>query len=84
MTEKWIPTILVCVALLFGGVKAASAAQMPTEQEYTNSLGMKFVRIEPGSFMMGRKSGGDFEEVVVPPTCLLAPGTMLENSAVLG
>jgi len=26
---------------------------MPTGKEYTNSIGMRFVRIEPGSFLMG-------------------------------
>jgi len=36
---------------------------MPTEKkQYTNSIGMKFVRIEPGSFMMGSAEGGDFDE----------------------
>jgi formylglycine-generating enzyme required for sulfatase activity len=29
------------------------AAEMPAAEEYTNSIGMKFVRIEAGSFMMG-------------------------------
>jgi formylglycine-generating enzyme required for sulfatase activity len=29
---------------------------MPTETEYINSIGMKFVRIGPGSFMMGLKN----------------------------
>ncbi len=33
-------------------VVAANAA-MPTGDEFTNSIGMKFVGIEPGSFMMG-------------------------------
>jgi formylglycine-generating enzyme required for sulfatase activity len=28
-------------------------AEMPQGDEYTNSLGMKFVRIEPGTFKMG-------------------------------
>ncbi|MHC4619012.1 MAG: SUMF1/EgtB/PvdO family nonheme iron enzyme [Planctomycetota bacterium] len=32
---------------------AAPAAQIPKEKEYTNSLGIKFVRIEPGTFRMG-------------------------------
>ena len=32
----------------------ALAGQMPTEKELTNSIGMKFVRIEPGSFKMGQ------------------------------
>jgi len=53
MTEKWIPTILVCVALFFGEIQAASAASMPTEQEYINSLGMKLIGIKPGTFTMG-------------------------------
>lgn len=29
------------------------AARMPDNREYTNSIGMKFVRIEPGTFQMG-------------------------------
>jgi formylglycine-generating enzyme required for sulfatase activity len=29
------------------------AAQMPNEKEYTNSIGVKFVLVEPGSFKMG-------------------------------
>jgi formylglycine-generating enzyme required for sulfatase activity len=35
---------------------------MPTGPKYTNSVGMKFVRIDPGSFMMGNPEGGDFDE----------------------
>jgi len=30
-----------------------TAAEMPEASEFTNSIGMKFVRIEPGEFMMG-------------------------------
>jgi len=33
---------------------AASAAHMPTGKEYTNSIGMKFVRIKQGKFKMGQ------------------------------
>jgi len=33
---------------------AAAAASMPAGRTYTNSLGMKFVRIEPGEFLMGQ------------------------------
>ncbi|MBN2315799.1 MAG: SUMF1/EgtB/PvdO family nonheme iron enzyme [Sedimentisphaerales bacterium] len=29
---------------------------------FVNSLGMKFVRIEPGSFQMGQQEGGDWDE----------------------
>ncbi|MCR4411059.1 MAG: SUMF1/EgtB/PvdO family nonheme iron enzyme [Thermoguttaceae bacterium] len=35
---------------------------MPNDREFINSLGMKFVRIEPGSFLMGSAEGGDFDE----------------------
>jgi formylglycine-generating enzyme required for sulfatase activity len=39
-----------------------AAAEMPTEKTFTNSLGMSMVRIEPGSFQMGSREGGDFDE----------------------
>ena len=35
------------------GTPSAEAARMPTEKQYTNSIGMKFVHIEPGTFDMG-------------------------------
>jgi formylglycine-generating enzyme required for sulfatase activity len=43
----WLVLGLVCPA---GG----RAAEMLSEKEYTNSLGMKFVRIEAGTFDMGQ------------------------------
>jgi len=41
------------IAIIVGTVLAAESAEMPTEKQYTNSIGMKFVRIEPGTFDMG-------------------------------
>ncbi len=38
------------------------AASMPEGRQFVNSLGMKFVRIEPGAFVMGSAEGGDFDE----------------------
>jgi len=35
------------------GFNFAASGQMPEGKEFTNSIGMKFVRIEPGDFMMG-------------------------------
>ena len=32
------------------------AAEMPSEDSFTNSLGMKMIRIKPGTFTMGRSS----------------------------
>ncbi len=40
-----------CLFVLLG--TAAIAAEAPTGKEFTNSLGMKLVRIEPGEFTMG-------------------------------
>ena len=40
-------------ALVLGCALAASGAERPKGKDYTNSLGMRLVRIEPGSFMMG-------------------------------
>ena len=31
-------------------------------EEFTNTLGIKFVRIENGQFEMGQEEGGDFDE----------------------
>ncbi len=44
---------IVCITLVLGTILAAKAARMPTEKQYSNSIGMKFVRIEPGTFYMG-------------------------------
>ncbi|MHC4213500.1 MAG: SUMF1/EgtB/PvdO family nonheme iron enzyme, partial [Planctomycetota bacterium] len=46
-----ITTILITLLLT---ASVALSAQMPTEATYTNSTGMKFVRIEPGQFQMGQ------------------------------
>jgi len=37
-------------------MRLGSSARMPDGQTFTNSIGMKFVRIAPGSFMMGIES----------------------------
>ena len=39
--------------LLLAGVSADGAAKLPDAKTFTNSLGMKMVRIEPGEFVMG-------------------------------
>jgi formylglycine-generating enzyme required for sulfatase activity len=39
--------------LLQAGISAALAASLPSEKTFTNSLEMRFVRIEPGTFTMG-------------------------------
>jgi formylglycine-generating enzyme required for sulfatase activity len=53
-------TLLVLAVAAAGG--AAIAVAGTEEKTSVNSLGMKLVRIEPGSFTMGSPSGGDFDE----------------------
>jgi len=54
--------VLLIVALLVA-VAAAGNAEMPTKKEFVNSIGMRFVRIEAGTFMMGHE-GALADEVV--------------------
>jgi formylglycine-generating enzyme required for sulfatase activity len=48
--------LTVITTILSTSVTVMGAGQMPKQKEYTNSVGMKFVRIEPGSFEMGNLS----------------------------
>ncbi|MFH1919586.1 MAG: SUMF1/EgtB/PvdO family nonheme iron enzyme [Planctomycetota bacterium] len=57
MTRWTLPPLL---ALAFA--QSLWAAEMPTEASHVNSLGMRLVRVEPGTFMRGSSQGGDFDE----------------------
>ncbi len=48
--------IVLCAIVQVGATQTTTAAK------YTNTIGMKFVRIESGSFAMGQAEGGDFDE----------------------
>jgi len=50
MTRKALIISMICCTI---PITSARAGQMPTTREFTNSIGMKFVRIEAGTFMMG-------------------------------
>ena len=61
--KSCVGTILIALTIL----TATSAGQMPTEKEFTNSVGMQMVRIEAGEFLMGTKDakisdGVDYDE----------------------
>jgi formylglycine-generating enzyme required for sulfatase activity len=49
-------------------VAAAGSSEMPTEKEFVNSIGMKFVRIEPGTFQMGGGQSGLLPFEILPHT----------------
>ncbi|MHC4526943.1 MAG: SUMF1/EgtB/PvdO family nonheme iron enzyme [Planctomycetota bacterium] len=53
MKSKWLAVFLGVTTIQLIGPPAL-AAVMPTEKEYTNSIGMKFMRIESGEFEMGQ------------------------------
>ena len=57
MSSAWVATL----SLLVLGT-ASSAGGQNTPGPFTNSIGMKFVQVPPGSFMMGQASGGDADE----------------------
>ncbi|UCF17029.1 MAG: formylglycine-generating enzyme family protein, partial [Phycisphaerales bacterium] len=60
---KW-PAILAWVVLarLCAADVAASPASTDRPGAFVNSIGMRFVRIGPGSFLMGQQQGGDWDE----------------------
>lgn len=56
---------ILCLNLLsFSGCTNLAQARIPAEKEFTNSIGMKFVRIEPGAFMMGFEGPQLADEVI--------------------
>jgi formylglycine-generating enzyme required for sulfatase activity len=49
---------------------------MPTNKEYINSIGLKMVRIGPGSLMMGQEQRGDWDEEPVHKVNMTSPFCM--------
>lgn len=45
---------LLTLAIALAISSSAPAAELPQAKEHTNSLGMKFLRVEPGEFQMGQ------------------------------
>ena len=53
-------TFVTCLMIGVGFLQPVTWAQQG--DTFVNSVGMKFVRIRPGSFLMGQKEGGDWDE----------------------
>jgi len=65
MRKQYLVTPFLIWALVgLSQANRAGAAEMPKEKEFTNSIGMKFVRIEPGTFKMGFEGGQLNEEIL--------------------
>ncbi len=74
MKNKPIAIPVICLAMGLSCLNTAPespSAQMP--DTFVNSVGMKFVRIEPGSFLMGQKQGGDWDERPVHKVNITGP-----------
>ncbi|MHC4638515.1 MAG: SUMF1/EgtB/PvdO family nonheme iron enzyme [Planctomycetota bacterium] len=65
MKQTRLLTVLVVLVTM---AVAATAADIPKDKEYTNSIGMKFVRIEPGTFKMGGGQTGLLPFEILPHT----------------
>jgi len=60
---KWPAIPVICLVTLLSPLDGTSALNSAQASEtFVNSVGMKFVRIQPGSFMMGQDKGGDWDE----------------------
>jgi len=64
MTKGAFVRITLLIAVGIGPGAAAKAAESSNAREYTNSIGMKMLRVEAGSFMMGADSRPLCDELV--------------------
>ena len=72
--RKVVSVIVFFVAAGFVGVHPLIGGPMPTGREYVNSLGMKFVRIEPGTYRMGQLDTPLPAEIVPSSRVFMAKG----------
>ncbi|MCX5638196.1 MAG: SUMF1/EgtB/PvdO family nonheme iron enzyme [Planctomycetota bacterium] len=72
--RKCLSIAIICLVTGFSISKTiAMAASTKMPDTLVNSLGMKFVRIEPGSFLMGQQKGGDWDERPVHKVTVTKP-----------
>ena len=63
MRMRYVIVVAVLLLVLAGWLAALQQSKPAVPpREFTNSMGMKFVRIEPGTFLMGSDSGDSDEE----------------------
>jgi len=74
MKRIFLVISVICLVLPTSRTKAKEKLPTVTVPDtFTNSIGMKFVRIQPGSFMMGRQQGGDWDERPVHKVNITTP-----------
>ncbi len=75
MPKKKLLTITL-IYLILGCRATETKTIAPSSQmsdTFVNSIGMKFVRIEPGFFLMGQEQGGDWDERPVHNVTITQP-----------
>jgi formylglycine-generating enzyme required for sulfatase activity len=71
-----ILTIIIASAITGCGTLNAAEASTQMPDTFVSSIGMKFVRIEQGSFLMGQEKGGDLDERPVHKVTITRPFDM--------
>jgi len=62
MKIKWLTPYLIYLIGFIMPMTTGACGPPKIPDTFVNSTGMKFVRIEAGSFLMGQKEGGDWDE----------------------
>ena len=76
--DRSIKSGIVVIAVVIAAT--AAGVEMPRGKKYTNSIGMKFVRMEPGSFMMGSNAAGaNWDEQPVHKVTITYPSYFSET-----
>jgi len=64
---------VILLIIMSLGITPISTAAQKLEKSFTNSLGMKLVRIDPGTFLMGQAQNGDWDERPVHEVTITRP-----------
>jgi sulfatase modifying factor 1 len=69
--------LVICLVTALYPLRGAATSNSPQQyMKFVNSIGMKFVSIQPGSFMMGQYQGGDWDERPVHKVNITQPFTV--------
>jgi sulfatase modifying factor 1 len=63
----------LCTLTILTATRIGWSGEAPHGDSYVSSLGIRLIRLEPGSFMMGTPTGGDFDERPVHRVTLSRP-----------
>ena len=73
MRAKWLTIYLFCLTIFITPMAAGALACRQAPETLVNSIDIKLVRIEAGSFMMGQEKGGDWDEREVHKVTISKP-----------